>query len=207
MQARYYDPVIGRFYSNDPVGFTGDITTFNRYSYVGNNPYKYVDPDGMERTKAAGLMGILKMVLPKKHRGNVDKWTRGARIADLIERGNYKAAEKLLKQDVSKKIRSSSRFKQEKGELKQRGDKCQYCGQNDASQVDHMETVSDFADSVIDGNLTVGEAEELANNSANFADSCGGSTGSCNQQKGKKSASEFGGENSSDRVKRRRRNK
>ncbi|WP_250884057.1 RHS repeat-associated core domain-containing protein [Glaciecola sp. XM2] len=22
MQARYYDPVIGRFYSNDPVGFT-----------------------------------------------------------------------------------------------------------------------------------------------------------------------------------------
>jgi RHS repeat-associated protein len=23
MQQRYYDPVIGRFYSNDPVGFTG----------------------------------------------------------------------------------------------------------------------------------------------------------------------------------------
>jgi RHS repeat-associated protein len=21
MQARYYDPVIGRFYSNDPIGF------------------------------------------------------------------------------------------------------------------------------------------------------------------------------------------
>jgi hypothetical protein len=49
MQARYYDPVIGRFYSNDPVGFTGDITTFNRYSYVGNNPYKYTDPDGKQR--------------------------------------------------------------------------------------------------------------------------------------------------------------
>ena len=46
MQARYYDPVIGRFYSNDPVGFTGNPHSFNRYAYVNNNPYKYVDPDG-----------------------------------------------------------------------------------------------------------------------------------------------------------------
>tara|TARA_R110002167_G_scaffold137654_1_gene324708 strand:+ start:229 stop:804 length:576 start_codon:yes stop_codon:yes gene_type:complete len=45
MQARYYDPVIGRFYSNDPVGMT-DIHTFNRYAYANNNPYKYTDPDG-----------------------------------------------------------------------------------------------------------------------------------------------------------------
>lgn len=45
MQARYYDPVIGRFYSNDPVGMT-NVHTFNRYAYANNNPYKYVDPDG-----------------------------------------------------------------------------------------------------------------------------------------------------------------
>ncbi|MBR9908219.1 MAG: hypothetical protein GYB30_09250 [Gammaproteobacteria bacterium] len=37
MQARYYDPVIGRFYSNDPVGFKG-VHSFNRYSYANNNP-------------------------------------------------------------------------------------------------------------------------------------------------------------------------
>lgn len=47
MQARYYDPVIGRFYSNDPVGFNGNNPmTFNRYAYANNNPYKYTDPDG-----------------------------------------------------------------------------------------------------------------------------------------------------------------
>ena len=46
MQARYYDPVIGRFYSNDPVGFR-DVHSFNRYAYANNNPYKYVDPSGM----------------------------------------------------------------------------------------------------------------------------------------------------------------
>lgn len=47
MQQRYYDPVIGRFYSNDPVGFnTDNLMMFNRYAYANNNPYKYVDPDG-----------------------------------------------------------------------------------------------------------------------------------------------------------------
>ena len=45
MQARYYDPVIGRFYSNDPLGFR-DIHSFNRYAYANNNPYKYTDPTG-----------------------------------------------------------------------------------------------------------------------------------------------------------------
>ncbi|TQV66481.1 RHS repeat-associated core domain-containing protein, partial [Exilibacterium tricleocarpae] len=51
MQARYYDPVIGRFYSNDPVGplghlENGNIQGFNRYAYANNNPYKYTDPTG-----------------------------------------------------------------------------------------------------------------------------------------------------------------
>ena len=54
MQQRYYDPAIGRFYSNDPVGFTGEVDTFNRYLYVANNPYKYLDPDGREKLKLIG---------------------------------------------------------------------------------------------------------------------------------------------------------
>lgn len=44
---RYYDPVIGRFASVDPIGFVeSNPMSFNRYLYVNNNPYKYVDPDG-----------------------------------------------------------------------------------------------------------------------------------------------------------------
>lgn len=47
MKARFYDPVIGRFYSNDPVGFTAsNPMMFNRYAYVNNNPYRYIDPSG-----------------------------------------------------------------------------------------------------------------------------------------------------------------
>lgn len=47
MQQRFYDPVIGRFYSNDPVGFTTQTpVTFSRYAYANNNPYKFTDPYG-----------------------------------------------------------------------------------------------------------------------------------------------------------------
>jgi RHS repeat-associated protein len=52
MQARYYDPVIGRFYSNDPVGFR-DVHSFNRYAYANNNPFKFIDPTGMAPEKTA----------------------------------------------------------------------------------------------------------------------------------------------------------
>jgi len=45
MQSRYYDPVIGRFYSNDPIEFR-DVHSFNRYVYANNNPASFIDPDG-----------------------------------------------------------------------------------------------------------------------------------------------------------------
>lgn len=47
MQARYYDPILGRFTGMDPVDYQEDnLHSFNRYAYANNNPYKYVDPDG-----------------------------------------------------------------------------------------------------------------------------------------------------------------
>jgi RHS repeat-associated protein len=47
MQARFYDPLVGRFLSTDPIHFVDDNPfTFNRYSYANNNPYRYTDPNG-----------------------------------------------------------------------------------------------------------------------------------------------------------------
>jgi uncharacterized protein RhaS with RHS repeats len=49
----------GRFTSVDPIGATLsrliDPQQFNRYSYVRNNPLKYVDPDGRDLKLKAGM--------------------------------------------------------------------------------------------------------------------------------------------------------
>lgn len=51
MQQRYYDPIIGRLLSVDPIGVdSASGKNFNRYSYADNNPYKYIDPDGRSVT-------------------------------------------------------------------------------------------------------------------------------------------------------------
>ena len=47
MNARLYDPALGRFLSPDPYVQSPDFSqNFNRYSYALNNPFKFVDPDG-----------------------------------------------------------------------------------------------------------------------------------------------------------------
>jgi RHS repeat-associated protein len=46
-RARYYDPVLKRFISGDPIGIEGGL---NLYRYVSNNPTMYADPDGLMET-------------------------------------------------------------------------------------------------------------------------------------------------------------
>ncbi|WP_412053272.1 RHS repeat domain-containing protein [Pokkaliibacter plantistimulans] len=51
MNARYYDPVVGRFMAIDPVGpLQGGLEHINRYDYAYNNPYKYIDSTGLYPT-------------------------------------------------------------------------------------------------------------------------------------------------------------
>lgn len=50
MNGRVYDPLIGRFMSADPyVQAPTNLKTFNRYSYVWNNPLKGFDPEGFQQ--------------------------------------------------------------------------------------------------------------------------------------------------------------
>ena len=58
MQQRYYDPMIGRFLSVDPVTANPrNGTNFNRYWYGNDNPYKFTDPDGRLPDWFKAMMG------------------------------------------------------------------------------------------------------------------------------------------------------
>jgi RHS repeat-associated protein len=47
MNGRVYDPLLGKFLSVDPVvGDPNDLQTYNRYSYVYNQPTRYADATG-----------------------------------------------------------------------------------------------------------------------------------------------------------------
>jgi RHS repeat-associated protein len=52
MNGRIYDPRLGRFLSADlMVTDPGNLQSFNRYTYVRNNPLSFVDPSGFEDEK------------------------------------------------------------------------------------------------------------------------------------------------------------
>ena len=47
MGARYYDPEIGRFTTQDPITSFTEPSTLNRYVYAANNPLRFADPTGL----------------------------------------------------------------------------------------------------------------------------------------------------------------
>jgi len=57
-QARYQSPVQGRFTSVDPLGRSANVLnpqSFNRYSYVENDPLNDTDPSGLEPYRGADV--------------------------------------------------------------------------------------------------------------------------------------------------------
>jgi RHS repeat-associated protein len=48
-RARYYDPKLGRFINEDPIGFAGGV---NFYAYLGGDPIDRVDPWGLQASRA-----------------------------------------------------------------------------------------------------------------------------------------------------------
>ncbi|MBI2985926.1 MAG: hypothetical protein HYY45_04080 [Deltaproteobacteria bacterium] len=101
---RYYDPELGRFISPDPfVPQPGDPQSFNRYSYVGNNPVNYIDPSGYKKKKGGffrrffgaivgAIVGIVSWGLgaPAMLAGAIGGATAGA-VNSGINGGNFAA--------------------------------------------------------------------------------------------------------------------
>ncbi len=69
-RARYYDPELQRFISQDPIGFaSGD---FNWYRYVGSDPVNFVDPSGLSDLYIGTVEGLDKWMLDNLPFNNSD---------------------------------------------------------------------------------------------------------------------------------------
>lgn len=77
MNARLYDPAVGRFLAPDPYVQAPDFSqNFNRYSYCLNNPLCYVDKNGEFFFIIGGaLIGAYIGASLKSHSINPAKWT------------------------------------------------------------------------------------------------------------------------------------
>jgi uncharacterized protein RhaS with RHS repeats len=93
MHARYYSPNLGRFVSVDPVGGTvGSSQSWNRYSYVLNNPVGMVDPSGQ-----SGITFWIKQV--------AKGWRKGTRSQAVRAAGENVHNVRVVGDGASKKAR------------------------------------------------------------------------------------------------------
>ena len=113
MRARYYDPVIGRFISEDPLGFDGGDV--NLYVYGANNPVLYSDPTGeiIFSGTAATVMYVGVPILAR-YGPAIARFARSgyARVAPMVSRAgravmNYARRNPGFVQGVNDAIPSS----------------------------------------------------------------------------------------------------
>lgn len=82
-RARYYSADLGRFLSRDPVGTADQV---NPYSYVANNPLKYVDPTGKSSKALLEIFNQAK--IDYSPLSDIWIWLRTQSFLDLVN-GEY----------------------------------------------------------------------------------------------------------------------
>ena len=64
-RARYYQPEIGRFIQEDPHPgkLLVPLSSINKYAYSGNNPIRFIDPDGREFFTAVLIFTLVQSIV------------------------------------------------------------------------------------------------------------------------------------------------
>ena len=119
MQARYYDPVIGRFLSVDPATVLNkslDPNFFGRYTYTHNDPVNLYDPDGM-----AGQKGKNRLKLTDEYVQRLEQELKDLKAKGGKDKARIKEIKRQLKtNDKAAQIRQSRQSKDKKDKKKRR---------------------------------------------------------------------------------------
>jgi uncharacterized protein RhaS with RHS repeats len=85
-RARFYNPQLQRFISEDPLEFFGG--DFNLYAYVGNNPVNFTDPLGLWRFPDFYQTNV-NIAIPNLWTGTLVGWSGTASIDTEIGIGVF----------------------------------------------------------------------------------------------------------------------
>jgi len=97
-RARWYEPVTGRWLSNDPIGISGGL---NQYVFCNNNPVNFRDPFGLDAEIIVGADGKVTVNVPIKFEGKgatkevVEKFTKGIEKTWSGKQGQYDVTVKV----------------------------------------------------------------------------------------------------------------
>jgi RHS repeat-associated protein len=97
-RARYYDPKIGAFISEDPIGPADRaLDELNAYRYVGNDPVNRLDPTGLGYQKVAceKLLAEIQRIL-EKVRKRIEEQQAGSRDPE-VWRNHQKSIAQLMR--------------------------------------------------------------------------------------------------------------
>lgn len=81
MGARWYDPELGRFIEQDPIGESGGL---NLYAYVGSSPTMWVDPTGLRPERKEDEFE--KAIQSATQKDEIDKHNDAQREEELADR-------------------------------------------------------------------------------------------------------------------------
>jgi RHS repeat-associated protein len=107
LNARFYNPAIGRFYSVDPQGIDPHSPkSINRYEYANNNPYTYIDPTGFseqDNSNTSSSDGVSGSSMGSDHQGQ----RASQQTQSMADDGKPKHGRHLDEGDVSLSVPSA----------------------------------------------------------------------------------------------------